>query len=407
MFQLKTYLEQLTDELKRPIEYQMVGTKSSGKLLFGGGIVKSLGEEVKKLKAKEVMLVTDETLKKAGIAPLVQGILEEANLLVKVFSHIEPEPHAKTAEELSSVVKEGSFDCIVGLGGGSVMDMAKMASVMATNDGTVEDYLKGMDIKEDGLPNILLPTTSGTGSEVSPYVVCSIGEQKYYVAKPQFFAHIAMVDPLLTVTMPPKVTAHTGLDALSHAIEGMTSKGATPISEAFGGKATKYVMEYLKRAYRDGEDLEARYYMSWASSLGMLAYVNVGGLYAHSFSYVMTSHKSWTHGLGCGFSLPYTMMYNLDTIEEKLKELALVLGQDPTKGTTSMAKDFISEIQALSVEVGLCKSLKEYGFTQDELNSLAKEMVEQYHRATNPREMKVEDGERLLEAMFEGALDSV
>lgn len=407
MFQLEAYEKELSKELKRRIEYQMVGTKSSGKLLFGGGIVKSLSDEVKKLKAEEVMLVTDETIKEAGLAPVVQKLLEDANLKVQIFSQIEPEPHAETAKELSSIVQEGSFDCIVGLGGGSVMDMAKMASVMATNTGSVEEYLKGMEIENDGLPNLLLPTTSGTGSEVSPYVVCSIGEQKYYVAKPQFFAHMAIVDPLLTITMPPKVTAHTGLDALSHAIEGMTSKGATPISEAFGAKSAKYVMEHLERAYRDGEDLEARWYMSWASSLGMLAYVNVGGLYAHSFSYVMTSHKSWTHGLGCGFSLPYTLMYNLEYVEEKLAELALLLGQDPRQGATAMAKNLITSIQDLSVRVGLCKSLKEYDCKKEELGELAQEMVEQYHRATNPKEMKVEDGKRLLEAMWEGALDRV
>jgi len=405
MFELDKYMENLSDDLKRRIEYQMVGTKCKGKFVFGGGVIKELGQEAKKFDAQNVLLVSDDNIKDVGLVNTVEEILKDKNINVDIFTDIESEPHATTANKLAKIVNNKSFDLIIGLGGGSVMDMAKMSSVIATNTGTVEEYLKGKEIEVDGLPKILVPTTSGTGSEVSPYVVCSVGEQKFYASKPQFFADVALVDPLLTVTMPAPVTSCTGLDALSHAVEGMTSKISTPISEAFGVKSVKFILSYLEKAYKDGEDLEARYYMSWASSLGMLAYVNVGGLYAHSFSYVMTSHKNWPHGLGCGYSLPYTLMYNLDHIKDILSEVSVSSGiASAEDNKEESAKKAIEAMQELAEKVGVNKCLSEFEVEKDDLDIYAKELVESYYRANNPRDLDLESAKELLEDMWNGEM---
>ena len=396
------------ENLKRKIEYQMVGTKPEGKLIFGSGIVKDLGIIVKEFNVKSAIIVSDKTLKELGIISLIEELLKIEDIDVDVFSEVEPEPSSVTAEKVSSLVKNNGYDMVFGLGGGSVLDVAKIAAVVGSNSGKVEEYLKGKEIKNNRLPLVLIPTTSGTGSEVSPYVVCSVGKQKYYSSDPQYFADIALIDPLLTATMPGKVTAYTGLDALSHAIEGMTSKASTPISESFGLKSVKYVLNYLERAYKDKEDLEARYYMSWASTLGMLAYVNVGGLYAHSFSYIMTSLKEFPHGLGCGYSLPHTLLYNIDYIKGILSEISMLMGY-ATKDMSEKeaAMETINAIQELVEKVGVSRGLCDYDIEKHELVTCADELVNKYHRANNPRDLDMKDAETILDNMWKGELKEV
>jgi alcohol dehydrogenase len=405
MFNLDEYINRLPEKLNKRIEYQMVGTKSKGKFIFGCGVIKDLGKEVKNFNINKVLLVSDETIKKIGIVDTINKILKEKKIEVDLFTDIESEPHSTTANKLADIVNSVKYDAIVGLGGGSVMDMAKISSIMATNSGTVEEYLKGANIEKDGLPKILIPTTAGTGSEVSPFVVCSIGEQKYYASTPQFIADVALIDPLLTITMPPEVTAYTGLDALSHAVEGMTSKKSSPISEAFGSKSIKLILSNLENAYKNGEDLEARYYMSWGSSLGMLAYANVGGLYAHSFSYVMTSHKGWAHGLGCGFSLPYTLMYNLNYVDDLLADIAISLGIASTSDKTIVAAEKIIEVmQELGEKVGVSKKLSDFDVKKEEIETFAEELINNYYRDNNPRIMDLNDAKILLNNMWKGKL---
>ena len=203
-------------------------------------------------------------------------------------------------------------------------------------------------------------------------------------------------------------TACTGLDALSHALEGMTSKMSTPISEAFGLKSVKFVLSNLKKAYRDGEDLKARYYMSWASSLGMLAYVNVGGLHAHSFSYIMTSHKGWPHGLGCGYSLPYTLMYNMDYIQDVLADVAVYLGKaSPGDNKIDAAQKVIEAITDLVEKIGVPKKLSDFNIKKEELETYAQEMVKNYYRANNPRELDLDKSRELIDMMWKGELKKI
>ncbi|MCI0460307.1 MAG: iron-containing alcohol dehydrogenase, partial [Gemmataceae bacterium] len=276
---------------------------SASQLVFGRDAVKQLGDIATRLSARRVLLVTDPILVKAGLTESVRAPLVAAGVTVETFDGGEPEPSMRAAESCLALARTFRPDALVGLGGGSNMDLAKITATVLTHGGTPRDYVGDDKIPGPITPLICVPTTAGTGSEVSAASVLTDTEAKIKVGVLSNYLRprVALVDPLLTVSCPPKVTADSGIDALTHAIEAYTAvdnadfplppgersvyQGKHPLGDCMAEKAIALIGSYLRRAVRGGKDLEAREGMALGATLAGLAFSNVGVAVVHALEY--------------------------------------------------------------------------------------------------------------------------
>ncbi len=391
--------------LRREFIFQTAGILPPNGILFGFNTVKKVGEQAKKLGGKRAILITDEVMVQLGFADFVKGAMEKESLKVEVFGKVEPEPHIETANALYEMVQKTKCDLVVGLGGGSCMDMAKLISLAATNEQTPLDLMEKRVVNKPGLKKILIPTTAGTGSEVSMFIVVTVGADKYFIGNPYAYPEIAIIDPGLTVSMPPKITASTGIDALSHAIDSVMNKLANPFydSLAFGG--IELIAKYLRKAMLDGQNMEARYSMAMAATISMISFTGTGALYSHSISYVLSMFRPVAHGIGCGVGLPYTMAFNLSLIEDKLSLVARSMGEYiESLSVRAAGQRAIELVYGLIADVKMPVSLKEMGFKQEDVPKMAEICMARYPRPNNPRPMSKEECLALFESMWEGKI---
>ncbi|WP_417797436.1 iron-containing alcohol dehydrogenase [Terasakiella pusilla] len=383
------------------------GLRAPSKFLVGLGAAQQIGSVAKGLTSgRKALLVSDGVLEKLGLVSLIASFMEDEGLEVVTFTDVEAEPHIETLEKLHANVKDSAIDVIVGLGGGSAMDMAKLVSQCLGKGQDPRPYIDTFDANEDhGLPLILLPTTSGTGSEVSVFAIVSAGDTKKYLSSDIFIPHAAILDPILTATMPKSVTAITGMDALTHAIEAIMHRNASPIVEAFGYGAVELISRSLRGAVNEPDNLEMRYDMLVGAAMAMMAFNLSGGLYAHSVSYVLTSYKGTPHGLGCALGLPYLMDFNLPVVENRLARLARLMCGDATSADQSTAaKQCVAAVVALMADIGLPTTLRDYDVPEEVVVELAKEMHSKYPRPGNPRDMSEDDSIGYWSAMYNGSL---
>jgi alcohol dehydrogenase len=389
--------------LRRGFVFQTTGTLPPNGILFGFNTVKKVGEKAKKLGGKQAILVTDEVMEQLGYADLVKGTMEREGLKVEVFAKVDPEPHIETADALYEMVCEKKFDLVVGLGGGSSMDMAKLTSIVATNEQKPCEIVDKQVVNKPALKKILIPTTAGTGSEVSKSIVVSKGNDKYFIRTPYAYAEIAIIDPGLTVSMSPNVTASTGMDALSHAIDSLMNKLANPLSDSLGYAGVELIAKYLRRATFDGQDIEARYYMAMAATISMMSMSSTGALYSHSISYALSMVQPLAHGIGCGVGLPYSMAFNVPMIEEKQALIARAMGERidslSTRASAQRAPELVYD---LMVDVKMPLSLEKMGFKREDIPKMAEVCINRYPRVNNPRPISKEQCVALFESMWEG-----
>jgi alcohol dehydrogenase class IV len=303
---------------------------SPNKVILGNGAVSHVGEEARKLGAAKALIVTDEGVVKAGLVKDAEASLKAQKIEVGIYDKVKPEPPARLVDECAQAVRSNSYDIIVGIGGGSSLDVAKGASIMATNKGKVTDYVGDNLVPRRGVPKILIPTTAGSGSEVTRGVVMTdeADNSKKVVFSDFVLADVAIVDPLLTVSMPPVVTADTGMDALVHAIESYVSVNATPFSDMLAMEAIRLIAEYLPVAYAKANNIEARFNMSFAATLAGAAFVS-GGLGAvHGLAYPLGTEYHWPHGRSNAVMLPYVVDFNKIGNLNKYAAIAQAMGEN-------------------------------------------------------------------------------
>ncbi|MEM1531081.1 MAG: iron-containing alcohol dehydrogenase [Candidatus Bathyarchaeia archaeon] len=376
------------------------------KIVFGIGSSRRVGLEARMLGGNRALLVTDDNLRRLGITKDIEEALLEEDLTVEVFSDIETEPSMEMAEKMAEVARNGKYDIIVGVGGGSVLDMAKIASIAPTNPGSMRKYV-GVDlIKKPGLPKILVPTTAGTGSEVTMVAVVTLTDEetKSAIISPYMLSDVSIVDPKLTYSMPRKLTASTGLDALSHALEAMMAVTANPLSDALALKAIKMIIECLPKASINGS-VESRVSMSMGSLMAGLAFSNSWVCLGHALAYSFSVTYKVPHGVSCGLSLPYAFKFNMPAILSKIPEIAKAMSfpEDIKAGHEKLGEMILNKLLKLLDELDMPKSLKDIGVPESHIEKIANKLLT-FTRLIqrNPRAVSREDALNLVTEMWHG-----
>jgi len=392
---------------------------SAGQLLFGRDAVLQLGEVALRLGAKRALIVTDPNLVKAGLDQRLREPLAASNILVEAFSGGEPEPSFRVAEACLEAARGFRPDVLVGLGGGSNMDLAKIVATVLGNGGAIRDYVGDDKIPAPVWPLICVPTTAGTGSEVSAAAVLTDTDNKMKVGILSNYLRprVAIVDPLMTVPCPPKVTADSGIDALTHAIEAYTAvdnavfplpagertvyQGKHPLGDLFAEKAIALVGQNLRRAVA-GNDLEAREGMALAATLAGLAFSNVGVAAVHALEYPVGGAVHCSHGRGNGLLLPWVMRFNLPARVHEFTRIAELLGEDVSGVDERQAAErAVAAVDKLRSDIGIPGRLRDLGVKREQLRGFA-ELALGLRRIlrVNPREVTVEDLEGIYGAAF-------
>jgi len=381
-------------------EYSMLAP-----VVFGVGAAEKTGEKIKEMGLKRALCMCDEGVKNAGILDKIVKILEDAGIEAVIFDRVLPEPPDTMIDEAGAFVRECGADCIVGIGGGSSLDAAKMTSILYSRPGSIVDCMNFEGppfFIEGGLPTILLPTTAGTGSEVSPICVVTHTQSN---TKMIIFSGVtlAIVDPELCRTAPKTVTAFCGLDALAHNVEAITAKGRNPFSEAMALASAKLIAEYLPAACRDGNDMEARGKLSLAANFSGLAFPLTNVHVGHAAADSISASYHTPHGLNCAWVTPAVIEVCALTVPDKVKLIGEALGvvftgNETDEETGRMTGD---AARALMKECGV-PTFEEKGFDRDTILSGVDYIVSNVIVPNCPTDIDAEKAEWLLARTYDG-----
>lgn len=384
---------------------RVYGIESPNEVRYGMGAAAELAGFAERFES--VVVVTDGDIVEAGAADPVFEAL--SGLEVSTFEDVHPEPKLRLAEEAAAAVREVEADLVVGVGGGSCMDTAKLAAVLADHDVPVRDVLGMGNVPGEGRPTALVPTTAGTGSEVTHIGVFADGEDagnKKVVYSEHLFADLAVVDPELTRSLPPAVAAATGMDALSHAVEAYVSTLRTPFTDGLAREAIGTIGDSLREAVHQGEHNDrARYRMCLAATTAGQAFVNSGLGAVHALTYPLGIEYGIGHGLANAVLLPHVMRYNAPAEPKRLAEVAKLLGVERRSGESDLdlARRGADAVAAINEDVGIPNRISELGdIDTDEFENFAEVAFEhsKHNIDRNPRRMDREDAVELFEAAY-------
>jgi alcohol dehydrogenase len=366
------------------------------KIKYGIGMVKILGEELRLLKTKKVMIITDKGLVHAGMVHKIADLIKAEGLSCIIYDEIEANPKDYNVELAAETARKQSIDTIIAFGGGSPIDAAKAVAVLTKQGGKVRDYQGKGKIKDDCIPIVTIPTTAGTGSEVTfSSVITDTKEKfKFTIKSPAIAAKVAIIDPELTLTVPPMITAATGIDALTHGIEGYTANCAEPIAEAVGLYAIEYIAKNIVEAVTNGANIEARDKMMMGSLLAGLSFSHADVASVHCMAEALGSIYDAPHGMCNAILLPFVMEYNLPSVEAKYARVARAMGIQETDDRAAAVKG-IKHIKKLSKEIGL-PGIKTLHINTEDFTLLAEMSVKNGSNGSNPREITKDDYEMLF-----------
>ncbi|MED4885936.1 iron-containing alcohol dehydrogenase [Lysinibacillus fusiformis] len=373
----------------------------------GWGCLNQLLPEVERFKATNILIVTDPFLKELGLADKVQQPLLSKGYATTIYTDIAPEPPLAIGEKLVDFTRKHQFDLVIGLGGGSALDLAKLAAVLAVHDGKVADYLNLTGTKaleQKGLPKILIPTTSGTGSEVTNISVLSLDTTKDVVTHDYLLADSAIVDPELTISLPPKVTAATGVDALTHAIEAYVSVNANEVTDALALQAIRLISGSIRTAVLEGENKQARSDMSYGSYLAGLAFFNAGVAGVHALAYPLGGQFHIAHGDSNAVLLPYVMGYIRQSCEKRMKDILDAMGVSSAYLSQEEASyKCVDVLQQLVQDVNIPSTLKGFNIPEEALEQLTDDATKQTRiLARSPMLLEREDIYAIYRSAFDG-----
>lgn len=372
------------------------------RIVFGNDVITQIGEEAKKF-GKRAFIVTDKGVLKTGYAERIQQLLKNAGVESEVFSDVDPNPRDKSVQKGFTKAAKFKTNLLIGLGGGSAIDTAKAIGVILQEGGKIQDY-EGLDmVKKPITPLIAVPTTAGTGTEVTFWSVITDTERKFKmsVGSPLMAAKVALVDPMLTLSLPKEITAFTGIDALVHAIEGYTSLPAQPVSDALALSAIEHISENIRKAYANGNNVEARYNMMLGSMLAGISFGNSDVASVHCMGEAMGGLYDTPHGLSMAVCLPYCMEHNIISNPDKFADIALALGED-IEGFTTLEAAQLSVVAVKNMLSDLnIPDAGSIGLKKEDLNKLAGAAAANVSVESNPRVLDKQDFLMLFQRLYD------
>lgn len=378
----------------------------------GNGAVENVGTLVKQHGGKKVLIITDTGIVQAGLVDNVKQPLEKEGIESGIFDDCKPDALISVIKECAQFAAKGDYDLIIGVGGGSTMDTAKVTRIAATaKDVDKEDirqYFSG--VPRPGLPMILIATTAGSGAEMSGAAVVTDditgGETiKRSIVNDYLLPDAVIVDPLMTTNLPPRITADTGMDALSHALEGYTNARANLISDMFAETAINLVSSNLRGAYYKGSmNPEARYNMSIAASIAILAFNTGGGpTLTHGMGHSLQAKAHCTHGVSCSIMLPHVMEFNMPVRLPRFARIAELMGEKMA-GLSSQdaAQKAVDAVRKLSLDVGMPQRLRDIGVKREDIPEIVGILFDVNARTlvNNPRDCSKDDALKIFEAAW-------
>lgn len=362
--------------------------------LMGADCLKDAGDQVGELGFKKALIVTDKVLGQIGIVKKVTDVLDNKNIEYAIYDETKPNPTVKNVNDGLALLKEKECDFVISLGGGSAHDCAKGIALLATNGGEIKDY-EGVDkSKKPQLPMVGINTTAGTGSEMTLFAIITDEERhiKMALVDKHLTPIIAVNDPMLMLAMPKSLTAATGMDALTHAIEAYVSTSATPITDACAEKAIELISNYLVNAVENGQDVEARDMMSYAEYLAGMAFNNASLGYVHAMAHQLGGFYNLPHGVCNAILLPHVQEYNKATSASRLAKIAKIMGGNIEGLTDEQGADLcIDMIKSLSQTVGIPEGLGVLGVKESDFETLATNALNDACSLTNPRKGNLEE----------------
>jgi len=341
---------------------------------FGQNSIETLDQVIAGFGCKKPLVVIDPGLVQAGLAACITAPLSRAGMKFTEYSKVDPEPGLRLADGAAKLARKNKCDCVVGAGGGSAMDIAKAASILLTNGGKAEDYLGLGKISKPGVPKIMVPTSAGTGAEVT-FTAVFINEKtgsKGGMNGDPLYPEAAILDPMLTLSLPPHITASTGLDALTHALEAYTSIQAHPVSEMYSLEAMDLILTNIRGVYADGRNIDGRSSMLLASLLGGKALAMAGVGLVHAMAYPLGGMFGIPHGLANAVLLPYVTDFNLIGNLRKYANLAALLGYEtdsmPLRDAAAQCVDGLFQ---LNMDLDIPATLADLEIPEDRIAEMA------------------------------------
>jgi alcohol dehydrogenase class IV len=369
---------------------------NAGRIVAGAGSLAQLAPLAAEYKARHVLIVSDKGVAAAGLVEPARAALARAGFAVTVIDDTPPEPEVKDVDAVMAAARAaGAVDLVVGIGGGSAMDVAKIAAVLLAHPVSLRDLLNKAPIPSRGVPTVMVPTTAGTGSEATPNSIILVPEDelKIGIVSPLLMPDAVILDPLLTLTLPAHVTAATGMDALTHAIECYCSKKGNAFSDLYGLEAIRLIARSLRRAHADGRDVRARADMLLGAFYGGVCIATSSTTAVHALAYPLGGKYRIPHGLSNAILLPHVMEFNHAGSEARFAAMAAAMGLAVDGLSAGAAGErFIGALYALNADLGIRSTLRDKGVADGDLDGL----VEGAAKVTrlldnNPRPMSKTD----------------
>jgi len=362
--------------------------------LMGAGAAAEVGKQAKIIGGSKALVVTDKPLVKIGIAEKIINLLNEAGIKTVLYDGVLPNPTVNNVHEGLDLYKKEKCDIIVAVGGGSPIDCAKGIGLVATNGGSIKDY-EGLDRSEKPMPPfIAVNTTAGTASEMTRFTIITDTDRHVKMAIVDWHVTptVSINDPELMVSMPPALTAATGMDALTHAIEAYVSTIATPVTDSAAIKAIQLISKYLRPAVANGSNMEAREQMAYAEFMAGMAFNNASLGNVHAMAHQLGGFYDLPHGVCNAILLPHVEKFNMIACPERFADIAVAMGENIEGLSVIEAADLALEsIKRLSQDVGIPSGLKELGVKEEDLPILAENALKDACGLTNPRVATKED----------------
>ncbi len=362
--------------------------------LMGAGCVKEIGRHAKDLGATKALIVSGKSRHGERLGLDIYKILEDAGLEGTIFAGADPNPTDTSAMEGADIYRKEDCNMIIAVGGGSPMDCAKAIGIVVYNGGLINDY-EGVGKVTRGIPPLItVNTTAGTASEMTSFTIITDTKRhiKMAIVDPRITPDVAVNDPELMVSMPPELTAATGMDALTHAVEAYVSTMATPTTDAAAIKSIELISQYLREAVAHGEDVRTRDMMAHAEYLAGIAFNNASLGYVHSMAHQLGGLYNLPHGVCNAILLPYVEAYNKQVVPERFADIAKAMGEKVDGLSPEEAADrAIEAIRKLASDIGIPSGLKELGAKEEDLELLAEHAMQDVCRLTNPRDLSKEE----------------